>query len=317
MRCPADAISFSRRDAGAALITVLMIVALASVAVTDIVAQQHLDIRLTRSREALEQARYVARGAERWAAAVLYQDRKDSDIDSLDEDWATILPPVPIEGGQVSGQIEDMQARINLNNLLTEDGKVSAVDVERLQRLLDVLELDPQIALAIQDWLDKDLDPSAPFGAEDDYYSNLERPYRAANRPFTSVTELRLVRGIDDEAYQTLLPHVSALPERTGVNVNTAGNTVLRALADHIDEVTAEQFIGQREEEPFDNVQAFTNHPLHGEEEIEATSISVNSSYFRTRGEVELGPLRLQVASWMQRSPNGVIRTYQRTRGTD
>jgi general secretion pathway protein K len=309
MRCPADR--------GAALVTVLMIVALASVTVADIVAQQHTDVRLTRSREALGQASYVAQGAERWAQAVLFQDRKDSDIDSLDEDWATILPPVPIEGGQVGGLIEDMQARINLNNLLTKEGKVSAVDVERLQRLLSILELDPNVVLAIQDWMDKDLQPSDPFGAEDDYYSTLERPYRAANRLFTSITELRLVRGIDDEAYQVLAPHVSALPERTGVNVNTAGNTVLRALADHISEIQAEQFIGQREEEPFDKVQAFTNHPLHGGQEVDQASLSVNSEFFRTRGEVELGPIRLQVSSWMQRSGNGVTRVYQRMRGTD
>ena len=314
MRCPADCGNGAR---GAALVTVLMIVALASVTVADIVAQQHTDIRLTRSREALGQARYVTQGAERWAAAVLYQDRKDSDIDSLDEDWATVLPPVPIAGGQVSGLIEDMQARINLNNLLTSEGKVSAVDVERLQRLLNILELDPNLVLAIQDWVDADLQPSDPFGAEDDYYSNLERPYRAANRLFTSITELRLVRGIDDEVYRVLAPHVSALPERAGVNVNTASNTVLRSLGDHIGEILAEQFIGQREEEPFDNVQAFTKHALHGGEEIDQASLSVNSVFFRTRSDVELGPVSLQVSSWMQRSGNGVIRVYQRMRGTD
>ena len=84
------------RDKGAALITVLMIVALATVAVVDMVSHQDMDLRLTRSREALGQARYVALGAERWAAAVLYQDRQDSTLDSLDEDWATVLPPVPL-----------------------------------------------------------------------------------------------------------------------------------------------------------------------------------------------------------------------------
>ena len=63
MRCRVDGAR------GAALVTVLMIVALASVTVADIVAQQHIDMRLTRSREALGQARYVAQGAERWAAA--------------------------------------------------------------------------------------------------------------------------------------------------------------------------------------------------------------------------------------------------------
>lgn len=305
------------RDKGAALITVLMIVALATVAVVDMVAYQDVDLRLTRSREALEQARYVALGAERWAAAVLYQDRQDSTVDSLDEDWATVLPPVPIEGGQVGGLVEDLQARININSLLTAEGKESGVDLDRFRRLLDILELDPNLAFAVLDWMDTDQTPNEVFGAEDDFYSGLERPYRAANRPFSSITELRLVRGIDDEAYQALAPHLSALPERTAINVNTASNTVLRTLATHMSELLAEQFIGVREEQVFDNVQAFTNHSLHGDSEIEGAGLTVNSNFFKARGEVELGPVRLQVSSWMQRSGNGVTRVYRRTRGTD
>ncbi|MDH3712404.1 MAG: type II secretion system protein GspK, partial [Gammaproteobacteria bacterium] len=67
----------------------------------------------------------------------------------------------------------------------------------------------------------------------------------------------------------------------------------------------------------FDNVEAFTNHTLQGDQEVDQASLSVNSGFFRMRGEVELGPIRLQVSSWMQRSGNGVTRVYQRMRGTD
>ena len=105
------------RFRGAALITVMMIVALASVTVTDIVARQHFDLRLTQSRDAMSQARQISLGAEAWASAILYEDARESKIDSLDENWATILPPVPVQGGQVSGQLEDLQARFNLNGL--------------------------------------------------------------------------------------------------------------------------------------------------------------------------------------------------------
>ena len=50
MRCPAE-------QRGAALITVMMIMALASVAVTEIVTRQHLEVRRAGSREAFESAR--------------------------------------------------------------------------------------------------------------------------------------------------------------------------------------------------------------------------------------------------------------------
>ncbi len=304
-------------QAGAALVTVMMIVALASVAVVDIVAQQQLDIRRTRSREALAQARYVALGAERWAASVLYQDRKDTEVDSLDEPWATVLPPLPIEGGQVAGLLEDLQGRFNLNNLLTNDGKVSALDVERFQRLLLALELETDLALAVQDWIDADFDTTSPGGAEDDYYSTLERPYRAANRPFASVRELRLVRGVVADVYAVLAPHVSALPERTAINVNTATEIVLRSLGEHIDEFSAAQLAALREEEPFENVQAFTGNALHGDKEVPEAGLSVSSGYFRASGEVDFGPVHLRMLSFLKRGANGAITVYRRARGAD
>ena len=52
-----------------------------------------------------------------------------------------------------------------------------------------------EIADAILDWLDTDDEPR-DYGAEVDYYSSLETPYRPRNGPISSIDELLMVRGV-------------------------------------------------------------------------------------------------------------------------
>ena len=56
------------------------------------------------------------------------------------------------------------------------------VATARFVLLLRALEIEPKIVPAILDWLDPDQDTSFPNGAEDDYYSKLNPPYRTADR---------------------------------------------------------------------------------------------------------------------------------------
>src|SRR5690606_28484584 len=70
------------------------------------------------------------------------------------------------------------------------------IAIARFTLLLQALQLPPEILPAVLDWLDADGDTRFPNGAEDEYYTRLDEPYRAANGPFADVSELRLVRGI-------------------------------------------------------------------------------------------------------------------------
>ena len=69
-----------------------------------------------------------------------------------------------------------------------------------------------------------------PNGAEDQHYLALDPPYRAANRRIADLAELARVKGFDARAVARLEPFVTALPDETPVNVNTAPAAVLRAL---------------------------------------------------------------------------------------
>ena len=88
-----------------------------------------------------------------------------------------------------------MQGKFNLNNLVNAEGQANAPYVEQFTRLLQVLNIDASKAQAVVDWIDTDVNATLPDGAEDDYYTGLEVPYRTANRGISSISELQLVRG--------------------------------------------------------------------------------------------------------------------------
>jgi general secretion pathway protein K len=218
-----------RRERGVAAITAILIVAVAASAATLMLAQQSATLDQAMLVTARAQADLYAQAGLDWARGVLDQDAKSSSIDSLDEGWAQPIAGLPVERAMVAGLITDEQGKFNLNNLVDNNQK-SAADIEVFGRLLESLGISPQLADAVVDWIDADGDLAGSAGAEDAYYLSLPRPYRAANVPMVQVEELYRVRGFDAQTVAKLKPHVTALGERTRVNVNTASEAVLAAL---------------------------------------------------------------------------------------
>lgn len=299
---------------GVALITVLLVVALATIAAVAMATRQQLDIRRTGNVLDGDQAYLYALGAESWAAGILANDQKENKTDNLGDKWATVLPPIPIEGGEISGAIEDVQGRFNLNNLLAQDGKPSQPDLEIFQRLLAELGLEPNLAQAVLDWIDPDIDPHFPDGAEDDAYLKEQLPYRTANRLMASPTELLLLKGFPAEAYARLAPYITALPTRTTINVNTASAPVLMALAKDISTSDAEALIEARGKKGFPDINAFLQQGALAGRAINQASIGVVSQYFQLRAQVYVGQGRAQLSSLLERAPDGKIRALMRSR---
>ena len=101
------------RQRGVALITAIVVVAIATILAVRIGTRAALDLRRTAGLVALDQGWHVALGAEAWAIEVLKEDYEDSpDSDHLAEGWAQPLPPLPVDGGEVRGAVEDMQGRL-------------------------------------------------------------------------------------------------------------------------------------------------------------------------------------------------------------
>jgi general secretion pathway protein K len=223
-------VAVTRRQTGVALITVLLITAVITIIVATMATQQSVDIRRTMNVLDRNQAYLLTLGAEAWAKRVLEEDLKQGNLDYRLEDWAVSLPPIDVEGGTISGFIQDRNGCFNLNNLV-ENGVGRPDDINRFKRLLAALDLSPDLADAVVDWIDTDNQVSYPGGAESDYYARLETPYAIANRPLISSSELAAVKGMTPEALAKLRPQVCALPKRTRININTATPEVLMTLA--------------------------------------------------------------------------------------
>lgn len=234
---------------GVALIMALLVVALVAALASTLVARQDLWLRQVETHRDLAQARQFVSAGIDWARAVLVEDARVSDIDHAGEPWATRLPAMPAEGGQISGELVDEQARWNLNNLF-RGGRVSETDVAVFRRLLTLLRLPPDLAASLADWLDSD-DQTNPAGAEDAYYLRLDPPYRAANRPISDVDSLLRVKGFGREEVNRLRPHITALPEHVPVNLNTADTTVLSAVLGTLSPADIRQIIDERDRAPF------------------------------------------------------------------
>jgi general secretion pathway protein K len=302
-----------------ALVTALLVVALAAVATAALARHQQLAIQRSANLLNAEQAYLYAVGAEAFARQVLRRDAEDGPIDHPFEAWATLVPPTHIDGGDLVGRLDDLQGRFNLNNLVDGNGPVTD-QVALLQRLLARLELQPDVAWSVVDWLDGDQEPSPSGGAEDLDYLRLDPAYRTAGRLLTSPSELLLIDGFDMAAYQRLAPHVTALPGPAPLNVNTASTLLLQALADDITPDLAERLADGRDADGYagidlflDEVEALSDEEVR--EAVAALPLTVGSSHFLFTGEARFGRGRVRLASLLRRDPGGAVTTLRRSRG--
>lgn len=318
---------------GIALITVVFVMTLAAIVATSLVTVQVLAVTRTGQLLQQEQAGWYGAGVENWAAQILAVDRQDSETDSLDEVWAFPVDYLPIDGGFVSGQLSDQQGLFNINDLVSQDGELVA---EQLQKLLGFV-IDPQpvideetgsstpqeriddvdiqsLVQAIADWIDADIDPRIPGGAEDDYYLGLERPYRTANQPIESISELRLVNGMTQQLYDAMVPLVTALPAGTTVNVNTADARVIAALVPDMSLGEAESLVELREEEPFESVNDFMQTDAMAGRAVDDTRFTVSSEFFMLAAQTTVGTTRIDLYSLFHRDTGGEIQVMGRSR---
>lgn len=297
---------------GVALITALLVVALATVAAVGLASRQQLDIRRTGSLLHGEQAQAYVLGAESWARVVLARDQRESKVDTLEEDWATQPPISSVEGGTVLGRVLDMQGRFNINSLVVE-GKPNDAAIDRYRRLLSILELDEVLIDPLVDWMDADIDVRFPDGAEDETYQLLQPAYRTANRNLVDVSELRLIKGYDNNTVARLRPFIVVLPEPAPLNVNTALAEVLRTLAPDMSASDADTLIEGRGDEGYARVEDFMQQSVLQDKAVNAADLSVISNWFLVISEANIGQGRARLASLLQRSRQD-MRTVRRKR---
>lgn len=228
---------------GVAIIMAMLIVALATSVAAYAAWQQNLWIRQSQNLGAQAQALAVSRAAIYFGKKVLLNDLANSnppDVDHLNEDWVKYALTTPVEGGSVSGKIEDQQGRFNVNNLAATNPAEQALQRKWFDALLANLSLPANLADALQGYVD--LDDQGP--KEDLDYLGKAEPYRTANQPIYGIDELNRVEGFDEKVIAVLKPFITAIPvltppaqgaslptvTPTALNINTAPKDILEAI---------------------------------------------------------------------------------------
>lgn len=309
--------SMLKQMRGVALITAMLITALTGTLAAGLAWNSVLDVRRTMVLLFHEQGVQVALGAESWMRNILRDDLAEGTTDHLGELWASDLPGLPVDSdtvqGVVAGKIEDLQGRLNVNNLIDRNGEIEQTVLLQFQRLLRVLDLDPRFAGLTADWIDANQEAAFPDGAEDAIYTGFTPPYRTYDKPLSNISELAALEGMDKASYDRLRPHVTALPGRTLINVNTATPEVLQSLGENLDASTIESLISLREESGFTNI-VDTFSTLVDPEVLDL--LTESSSFFRLKAVVQIDTVRITYFSVLQRSPNGAVTVILRSLGT-
>jgi general secretion pathway protein K len=221
-----------RRQRGVALITAILLVALATILAATIGYENAMTARRGTATFAFEQSLEVTKGAEAIAAFALRATRQSDHTDTYPaQSWATPFGPVDlVPGVTLEAWLEDTQGRFNLNNLVNADGSTNPDSVLVFENLLTTLGLETQWAPMMADWIDSDNVPNNPDGAEDSVYLSQTPPYRAANMIITSASEILALPGFGRDRYLKLAPFITALPQGTAVNLCSARPELLNAL---------------------------------------------------------------------------------------
>jgi general secretion pathway protein K len=285
--------TIARRD-GIALLTALIVLAITSALAYALSADTGLAIRRTAGGAAQEQAREISAAAEALAGSVLRDALEDPNAAVHGtQRWARPYGPIELIPGYVmEAQLSDLEGRFNLNALINADGRPNELARRTFERLLQNLELEPQWAAKIIDWIDVD-DQPLDGGAEVASYSGLTPGFRPANRILTSTSELLAIEGFDVERYRKLEPHITSLPRDAGLNLCSATGPLLDALSNERQWSGAEDALRRnRESACFPQLDVFRNtltDPSEFDALRSALGLGERSRYFGLHSYISSG----------------------------
>lgn len=161
-----------------------------------------------------------------------------------------------------------------------------------------------EIIDSIIDWIDSgDGDGEEEYGAENSHYMRLNPPYPCKNGPIESIEELLLIQGFTAELlYGTEdKPGLASLLTPWGddgkINLNTAAQPLLQAMAEGFSKETSESMIEYREDEAHKDLlnnpiwyKAVPSYP--GNIVITKELITVQSLFFTINAEATIDTLQ-------------------------
>lgn len=320
MRCFSSCV----RQRGAAILTAMLTVVLIATLASAMLWQQWRGIEVESAQRTRVQSAWILVGALDWARLILREDARQGGADYLSEPWAVPLAPARLstflaaEKGQalvsddndaaqaafLSGQIEDLQARLNVTNLI-QNQKIDAPSMAAWTRLFKHLKLPEfELQAMVQALLRAQ---SAEADSDAESQSSASLPLQPL-----AVTDLRWL-GLSQRSLQTLQDFITLLPVRTPVNLNTAPPEVLLASVPGMDMAAAQALVQARASHHMNSLADADKLLDKPEIHFDANLQGVASQFFMATGQLRLGDVTLQEMSVLQR--NGMqVKTLSRTR---
>ena len=330
---------------GAALLAAMLTVTLVATFAASALWQQWRGVEVETAERARVQSAWILIGALDWSRLILIEDYNAggaAGADHLAEPWA-----VPLEEARLStflaadrnvvqqddatsdasdaflsGQITDLQSRLNLATLV--NGSADTQDVQdQFARLfarlglpageLELLTSALRQAQPLTDREDhgKDKGEGQPGGNSGNGDNN------NPNAPLMPQTLEQLTwLGVSPTTVAALAPYATLLPDpATRLNINTAEATVLMAGIEGLDEAGANKLMAVRQLQPFRSVQdAKDLLGSNSSAQLTETLHDTRSSYFEVRGRLRLRDVTVHERSLVHRVGRTVT-TLQRERG--
>ncbi len=333
---------------GAALLAAMLTVTLVATFAAAAMWQQWRAVEVETSERARVQSAWLLVGALDWSRLILREDlfaRGGDGTDHLAEPWAVPLEEARLStflaagpdgaaaepdastdtsNAFLSGQITDLQSRLNVYNLV-EGKSVSATALRQFTRLFEALGLPQPELLGLAANLQKGLSvaggnaAAGPGGTPDTAPAPSTQGTGASStdlstvplmpRSFTQLTWL----GLSPATVAALEPYATLLPRRTPVNINTASAQVLQASIDGLDMAGAQRLVQARESQHFKTL-ADASRQLGGTLQIASETHSTMSAYYEVRGRLRLGDTVVEERSLVYKA-GSTARTLWRERG--
>ncbi|MFC7050302.1 type II secretion system minor pseudopilin GspK [Emcibacter nanhaiensis] len=320
------------RESGAALLTVLLLVAIISALVVGMLDQLRFNVRRAGTLEKQQQAEWYAVGLEEYAGGMMKSLHKLSADKTTRRQLDRVAAfSVPIEDGVIRGQVTDGGNCFNLNSvverrdgnryLMRESGREQYVT---LLKTLGIPGGDAVIlANRLVDWVDSDSAPMT-WGAEDYHYMGLQNPYRTANTLLANVSELRQIEGYTPEVLYLIRDYVCTLPtpELSPININTLKREqaplLVMLLGEKLLLQKAEQVIDNRPDGGYDSPQAFWADRLLADTPPTVDvqdQVVLATRYFELTADVSWQDRYLAMTSLLELENTGDVRLVSRQFG--
>ena len=322
------------RQRGAALLAAMLTVTLVATFAAAALWQQFRGIEVESAERGRVQASWILTGSLDWARLILREDGRNAQADHLAEPWAVPLNEARLSSflavdasssasesnGELeaflSGQITDLQSRMNVTNLM-DGSAVSEAWLLAFGRLFESLGLqESQLTGMVTQLLDASR--SANPVAVPSTVAGVPTPPAPPPSPTAPLMPQRVDQlvwlGLDPASLVLLRPYITLLPARTAINLNTASAEVIHAATPGMEMADAQKLVAARASSHFRTVADAIRLISSPEVQLGMAQHAVASRYFEVQGRLRIDQTVVEERSVLQRDGLSV-RTLWRDRG--